>query len=43
MTHLGFTGVLIEVPTETREFNIIIRPVKKATQEVKEGVRRGAY
>jgi hypothetical protein len=43
MTHLGFTGVLIEVPTETREFNMIIRPVKKATQEVKEGVGRGAY
>jgi hypothetical protein len=43
MTHLGFTGVPIEVPTGTREFNMMIRPVKKATQEVKEEVGRGAY
>jgi hypothetical protein len=43
MTHLGFTRVLIEVPTGTREFNIMIRPIKKATQEVNEEVRRGAY
>jgi hypothetical protein len=31
MTHLGYTGIPVEVPKEVREFNMMIRPVKKAT------------
>jgi hypothetical protein len=43
MTHLRYTGIPIEVLMETREFNIMIRPIKKATQEVKEEAGRRAY
>jgi hypothetical protein len=43
MTHLGYTGIPVEVLMETREFNMMIRPIKKATQEVKEEAGRRAY
>jgi hypothetical protein len=31
MTYLRYTGIPIKVLKETREFNIMIRPIKKAT------------